>query len=263
MRAGPGGGSIPTLNACNRPKDAVLANPPDRIAQFAVSPATSSAHLDALTASGRQFLTICQYAKGLRGNATLRPRSVLITVGDGFADFANNAPLAQTERDPPRTTGTHRPGSGERISGGRHAAVRPPHRCGSSWCEDRRPVPNSRPARLPSECETAAKLSRSGDLLAGTLERRNGSFAYSHSYWRRRVWRLVGEAGFQSAYSVGEAFSSVQDHPPTVSRPIVWAGINGSTAAWMNGSSARVLSRQHRVLAFGCRRAQHIRQASA
>lgn len=47
------------------------------------------------------------------------------------------------------------------------------------------------------------------------------------------------------------------------SSDLVWAGINGSTAAWMNGSSARVLSRQHRVLAFGCRRARHMRQAPA
>ena len=61
------------------------------------------AHLDAVVASGRQAVTVSQYVDGRSGAAPLPPRPVLITVDDGFADFAGNALPALTERGLPST----------------------------------------------------------------------------------------------------------------------------------------------------------------
>src|SRR5690348_2124470 len=82
---------------------AITADPADWIAQFAVTPAVFGAHLDAVVASGRQPLTVSQYTDGLTGKIPLPPRPVLITVDDGFADFADNALPALTERKLPST----------------------------------------------------------------------------------------------------------------------------------------------------------------
>ena len=68
---------------------AITADPPAWIAPFAVTPAAFRAHLDAVVASGRQPLTVSQYIDGRSGTAPLPPRPVLITVDDGFADFAD------------------------------------------------------------------------------------------------------------------------------------------------------------------------------
>ncbi len=70
---------------------AITDDPPDWIAEFAVTPAVFAAHLDAVVASGRQPLTVSQYTDGLHGKIPLPPRPVLITVDDGFADFAGHA----------------------------------------------------------------------------------------------------------------------------------------------------------------------------
>src|SRR5215472_5235772 len=70
---------------------AVCASPPDWIAPFAVSPQAFAAHMDVVLESGRVPLTVSQYADGLAGRAELPARPVLITVDDGFADFADRA----------------------------------------------------------------------------------------------------------------------------------------------------------------------------
>src|SRR5579871_1082679 len=80
---------------------AITADPADWIAEFSVTPAVFGAHLDAVVASGRQPLTVSQYTDGLNGKIPLPPRPVLITVDDGFADFADNALPALTERKLP------------------------------------------------------------------------------------------------------------------------------------------------------------------
>lgn len=66
-----------------------------------------SAHLDAVIASGRPALTVSQYVDGLHGRIPLPERPVLITVDDGFADFAEHAlpALASGFRAPSRTGG--------------------------------------------------------------------------------------------------------------------------------------------------------------
>jgi len=244
---------------------AVTADPPGWIAPFAVNPAVFAAHLDAVTASGRQALTVSQLVDGLRGNAVLPPRPVVITVDDGFADFADAALPALAQRGLPSTlyittaaladaadtsalpaapmlSSTDLPGlesAGVEIGAHSHT-----HR---------------QLDLLPNQ-EVATDVARCRDLLIATLGHRIRSFAYPHGYSRAGVRRLVGEAGFDSAAAVGNAASTVRDHPLALSRLTVRAGTGPATvAAWMSEPGPGGLPRRRRVLAFGwrqCRRAQ-------
>jgi peptidoglycan/xylan/chitin deacetylase (PgdA/CDA1 family) len=81
----------------------ICESPPDWIAPFTVSPAVFATHLDAIKASGRHALTASEYVDAVRGRAVLPPRPVLITVDDGFADFADYALPALAEREMPST----------------------------------------------------------------------------------------------------------------------------------------------------------------
>ncbi len=244
---------------------AVTDDPPEWIAPFAVSPAAFARHLDAVVASGREPFTVSQYTDGLRGKADLPPRSVLITIDDGFADFADNALPALTARKLPSTlyvaTGA--------LADQSHDCVFPPAQMLRSADLTGLEVAgveigahshtHRQLDRLP-EREVNAELSRSGDLLAGALGHRARSFAYPHGYWRPRVRDLVGEAGFDSACAVGNALSSGRDHPLALSRLMITADTDSArVAGWLSGSGVGVLSRRHRVLAFGWRQYRRAR----
>jgi peptidoglycan/xylan/chitin deacetylase (PgdA/CDA1 family) len=243
----------------------VSADPAGWIADFAVSPATFRAHLDAVVASGRQPLTVSQLADGRRGQGPLPARPVVITVDDGFADFADHALPALADRKLPSTL---------YVTTGCLA--------GKSWESVLPPADMLRAADLPgleaagveigahshthpqmdllSGRAAADELTRSHDLLAETLGHRIRSFAYPHGYWRRRVRHLVGAAGFDSACAVGNSLCSAQDHPLALSRLMVGAGTDASViAGWLDGSGARVISPRHRVLAYGWRQYRRAR----
>jgi peptidoglycan/xylan/chitin deacetylase (PgdA/CDA1 family) len=244
---------------------AVTDDPPAWIAPFAVSPAAFAGHLDAVVASGRQPLTVSQYTDGLRGKAALPPRSVLITVDDGFADFAGNALPVLTARKLPSTLYVATGALADRS----HDCVLPPAQMlrtadltglEEAGVEIGAHSHTHRQLDLLPAQEVAAELSRSGDLLAQALGHRIRSFAYPHGYWRPRVRSLVGEAGFDSACAVGNTLSSGRDHPLALSRLMITASTDSArVASWLNGSGVGVLSRKQRVLAFGwrqCRRAR-------
>jgi peptidoglycan/xylan/chitin deacetylase (PgdA/CDA1 family) len=248
---------------------AITDDPPSWIAPFAISPAAFASHLDAVVASGRQPLTVSQYADGLRGAASLPPRPVLITFDDGFADFASNAVPALAARQLPSTLYVTTGALADR-----------PYECVLPTADMLRSTQlagltsagvelgahshTHRQLDLLPPRQVAAELWRSGDLLAQTLGCPVRSFAYPHSYWRAAVRRLVGEAGFDSACAVGNALSSAADHPLALSRLMVRAGTSASTvAAWLSGSGAGVLSGRRRVLAFGWRQYRRLGQAQA
>jgi peptidoglycan/xylan/chitin deacetylase (PgdA/CDA1 family) len=237
----------------------VSDEPAGWIADFAVSPGTFRAHLDAVVASGRQPLTVSQLADGLRGHGPLPARPVVVTVDDGFADFADHALPALAERKLPSTL---------YVTTGCLA--------GQSWECVLPPADMLRAADLPgleaagveigahshthpqmdllSGRAATDELIRSRDRLAETLGHRIRSFAYPHGYWRRRVRHLVGAAGFDSACAVGNSLCSAQDHPLALSRLMIRAGTDASMITrWLDGSGAQVLSPRHRVLAYGWR----------
>ncbi|HUY48265.1 MAG TPA: polysaccharide deacetylase family protein [Streptosporangiaceae bacterium] len=243
----------------------VSANPPGWITPFAVSPAEFAGHLDAVTASGRQPLTVSQYADGLRGRAVLPPRPVLITVDDGFADFARFALPALAERNLPSTlyvtTGALTDlGGGSVLPPAAMLAAADLPGLEAAGVEIGAHSHTHRQLDLLPGREAAAELLRSRDLLAEALGHHIRSFAYPHGYWRARVRRLAGEAGFDSACAVGNALSSARDHPLALSRLMVRAGISAPTvAAWLSGTGAAPMPHGRRVLAFGWRQFRRAR----
>ncbi len=237
----------------------VCADPPEWIAPYSVSPETFSAHLDAVAASGRQPLTVSQYAGVLRGSGSLPPRAVLITVDDGFADFADHILPALAARKMPSTlyvtTGA--------LEGRRAESVLPPARMLRST-----DLPGLEAAGveigahshthrqldvLPAR-EVERELSLSGALLAEWLGHGIRSFAYPHGYWRPGILPLVREAGFDTACAVGNSFSSAADRMLTLPRLMVTAHTDGpAVAAWLAGSGPPVTARSYRGSAFAWR----------
>jgi peptidoglycan/xylan/chitin deacetylase (PgdA/CDA1 family) len=244
----------------------ISTDPAEWIAPYTVSPKVFAAHLDVVSASGRQPLTVSHYADALRGRAVMPPRPVLVTVDDGFADFADHALPALTERNMPSTlyvtTGA--------LSDQARECVLPP-----AAMLRRADLPGLEAAGVEigahshahwqldimSDRVVKADLARSRDLLAETLGHPIRSFAYPHGHWRGSVRRLVGEAGFDSACAVGNSLSSPTDHPLAFSRLMIRAEDGASAiAAWMNGDRVGTLPRRHRVLAFGWRQYRRFRQ---
>ena len=237
----------------------VCADPPEWIAPYTVSPETFSAHLDAILASGRQPLTVSQYVDGLRGAANFPSAgAVLITIDDGFADFAENALPALVHRKIPSTlyvtTGA--------LADCRQETVLPPARMlrtadlpglEAEGVEIGAHSQTHRQMDILPVREVKRELSLSGMLLSERLGHSIRSFAYPHGYWRRRILQLVQEAGFDSACAVGNSLSSAADRM-ALPRLMVMAHTDTLTvAAWLKGSGPPVTSRSYRASAFAWR----------
>ena len=250
----------------------ISADPPGWIAPFTVSPAMFSAHLDEVVASGRQPITVSQLADGLHGKARLPARPVLVTVDDGFADFADNAMPALAERRLPSTLYVT---TGALAGKGRETVLPQADMLHvtdlpgleAAGAEIGAHSHTHRQLDLLRQSQITDEVSRSRDMLAEALGHPIRSFAYPHGYWRAKVLRLVGAAGFDSACAVGNALCSAHDHPLALSRLMVRASTEASVvAAWLNGSGAWVLPPQHRLLAYGWRqyrRGQQFRRLRA
>ena len=244
---------------------AVTADPPEWIAPFAVSPAIFAAHLDTVIASGRQPVTVSQYADSLHGSAALPPKPVLITVDDGFADFADNALPALTER---KLSSTLYVTTGA-LSGRKNESVLPPADMLSgadlpgleaAGVEIGAHSHTHRQLDLLPRRAVTDELSRSGSLLAEILGHRVRTFAYPHGYWSGTVRRLVGHAGFDSCCAVGEALASSRDHPLALSRFMVRADTDVSTVqAWLDAPRSDVMPGRRRALAFAWRQYRRVR----
>jgi peptidoglycan/xylan/chitin deacetylase (PgdA/CDA1 family) len=235
---------------------AVCTDPPDWIAPYAVSPATFRAHLDAVAGSGRQPLTVSQYSDALTGKIPCPERAVLITVDDGFADFADNALPALAERKMPSTlyvtTGALADGRQESVLPRASMLSRTHMReLEAAGVEIGAHSHTHRQLDLLPDREVAYELSLSGDLLAQELGHRIRSFAYPHGYWRRRMLALAQVAGFDSACAVANMHSSATDQMLALPRLMVRRDTDAATvAAWMDGFGT---SRSYRASAFAWR----------
>jgi peptidoglycan/xylan/chitin deacetylase (PgdA/CDA1 family) len=247
----------------------VNPDPPSWIAPFSVSPATFAAHLDEIVASGRQPLTVSQYVDGLAGRDVLPPRPVLITVDDGFADFADHALAALVERNLPSTlyvtTGA--------LSDRKQEAVLPWARMLASTdlagleaagVEIGAHTHTHRQLDLLQRGAVVDEVLRSGSILAAILGHRIRSFAYPHGYWSMSVRRLIGQAGFDSSCAVGGTFSSDRDHQLALSRFMVRSDTDVATVrAWMTASTWHVRSCCRRALALSWRQYRRVRYGAA
>jgi peptidoglycan/xylan/chitin deacetylase (PgdA/CDA1 family) len=247
----------------------VNADPPSWIAPFSVSPATFADHLDEIVSSGRQPLTVSQYVDGLAGRYALPPRPVLITVDDGFADFADHALPALTKRNLPSTLYVT---TGALSDRNQDAVLPPAHMLNSTdlagleaaGVEIGAHAHSHRQLDLLQPQTVADEAARSGAILAEILEHPVRSFAYPHGYWNRRVRHLIGQAGYDSSCAVGETFASDRDHHLALSRLTVRSGTDAATVrAWMTASTPHVQTDRRRFLAFGWRQFRRLRYRKA
>lgn len=246
----------------------VSPDPPSWIAPYSVSPATFAVHLDEVVSSGRQPLTVSQYVDGLAGRGVLPPRPVLITFDDGFADFADHALGALTERNLPSTlyvtTGA--------LSDRKNEAVLPSARMLASTdlagleaagVEIGAHAHTHRQLDLLQRRDVTDEAVRSGSILADALGHRIRSFAYPHSYWNSGVRRIIDEAGFDSSCAVAETFSSAREHQLALSRFMLRADTDVATVrSWLAASTRHVHSAhsaRRRALAFGWRQYRRVR----
>jgi peptidoglycan/xylan/chitin deacetylase (PgdA/CDA1 family) len=244
---------------------AVSDNPPGWVARYTVSPATFAAQLDLVVASGRVPLTVSGYVDGQR-DGTLPERPVLITVDDGFADFASAALPILAERNLPSTLYVTTGALADR----RRDSVLP---AAAMLQSSDLPGLEAAGVEIGAHSHTHRQLDlltpdvladdifRSRDMLADVLGHHIRSFAYPHGYWRARVRRLVAAAGFDSACGLAQTHSFAGEHPLALSRLMLHADTSVSTvAAWLSGSGARIVSPRRRVLSFGWRQYRRARQ---
>lgn len=243
---------------------AICSDPPDWIAPFTTAPADFARHLDAVLASGARALTVSQYVDGLRGAAPLPSKPVLITFDDGFADFADTAVTALTDRG---LASTLYVATGSLRDQRRQSALPPAAMLSSSDLAGLEAAgveigAHSHTHRqldtLPAR-EVAVELARSADLLAQTLGHRIRSVAYPYGYWRSQSRRLAEAAGFDSGCAVGNALTTIRDHPLALSRLTVRRETNAETiAAWLSGTGAGRTGRSRRLLACGWRQCRRV-----
>jgi peptidoglycan/xylan/chitin deacetylase (PgdA/CDA1 family) len=186
-------------------------------------------------------------------------------VDDGFADFADHALPALTERKLPSTlyvtTGS--------LSDRKQEAVLPPAPMLASTdlagleaagVEIGAHTHTHRHLDLLPRSALADEVTRSGSILAEALGHHVRSFAYPHGYWSNAVRRAVGQAGFDSSCAVGEALASDRDHPLSLSRLMLRQDTDLATVRdWLAAPASYARSNGSRILAFGWRQYRRIR----
>jgi peptidoglycan/xylan/chitin deacetylase (PgdA/CDA1 family) len=246
----------------------ISADPPEWIAPFSISPACFARHLDAIAASGRVPLTVSQYVDGLSGKCALPQSPVIITIDDGFADFAQNALPALVSRSMCSTLYVTTGALADRADDW----VLPPAdmlqaadlpRLEAAGVEIGAHSHTHRQMDLLTESDVTTEVSRSATILESILGHRIRSFAYPHGYWTTRVRHQLASAGFDSACAVADAFSSDHDNYLALSRLMVRSDTGEhEVVSWMNGSGARAVPR-HRALAFGWRQRRRLQVLTA
>ena len=249
--------------------------PGGRFAPWTLTRELFAEHLDHLVEQGWTAFTITDLLRCRELGASLPPRSLAITVDDGFADFARNAWPELRRRGLPATLyvtaglvgGSSRwlapLGAGDlpMLDGeeltelaeqgceiGAHSLTHPELDC----------LPLDRAER---------EVRGSKEVLEDLLDRPVRSFAYPHGYHDRWVRRLVVDAGFESACGVHDALSHTEDDAFSLARVTVMADTDVTWLERVLRGQGAPLARQRERLRTQAwrtvRRHRHRRSAEA
>jgi peptidoglycan/xylan/chitin deacetylase (PgdA/CDA1 family) len=221
---------------------------------FTVSPNTFRRQLELVETSGVTVLTVSDFV-ARRETASLPARPAVITFDDGFADFAEQAAPALTERGLGATlyvtTGF--------LAGcpDTPAQARPADRTlhwsqlteiAASGVEIGAHSHNHSHLDTLSPAAARADIARSKALLEDELRRPVESFAYPNGYSSPSVRRAVRGAGYLSACAVRNTLSSTEDDRFALARLTV---LDTTTAedliGWLAGSGAPSPRRRERL----------------
>jgi peptidoglycan/xylan/chitin deacetylase (PgdA/CDA1 family) len=226
----------------------VSDSPPSWIAPRTVAPAAFLEQLRIIADSGLAVVPLRRLVAAIRGGPPLPPRAAVLTFDDGFADFYWTVVEQLAQRDYPSTlfvtTGAiHAPGDVPRGSLLPEAEM-------LNWRQlsglDAYGVEIGGHSRTHAQLDTLSgrALWEEIVLCKRELEEAVGhpvtAFAYPHGYSSAAVRRKLGRAGWQSACTAGNAFSSTTDEPMCIPRLAVRAGTTPQTfQSWTEGRGSR------------------------
>jgi peptidoglycan/xylan/chitin deacetylase (PgdA/CDA1 family) len=203
-------------------------SPRGRFASFTVSWATFVQHLDLLVELGFTTVTVGQLIERRSAGNPLPDRTAVITVDDGFADFADawpelkgrglNATLyvtAGTIGQTSRWLAPLRAGDVPMLSAAQL------HQLAVDGCEIGAHSVTHPQLDCLSLAAASAEIRQSKIVLEQTLGRRVDTFAYPYGYHSRTVKQLVVAAGYTSATAVRNSVSHIDDDPYALARVTV------------------------------------------
>ena len=194
---------------------------------WTVSPAIFASHIDAVTASGRDAMTVSQIAEALRGERPLPARPVGITFDDGFSDnydalfWLQTRGLVSTIYITTSEIGRRNRLSPQQVAG---LAGAPSVEVGAHAVRHRR-------LDELDIGELITEVRDSKSELEELAQAGVGSFAYPHGAFDRRVRQAVMDAGYRSAAAVKNALSHERDDPFAIARWTVTAGTSAARIA--------------------------------
>jgi peptidoglycan/xylan/chitin deacetylase (PgdA/CDA1 family) len=186
---------------------------------FTVSRSQFAAHLDRLLALEFVTLTVGQMVERVSTQLPLPERTAVITVDDGFADFAANAWPELQER---KMKATLYVTAG--FIGGRSSWLAPLQADKMAMLDRQQLVDlavqgceigahsmtHSQLDCLPRH-QAAQEIRQCKDILEQALGQSVNSFAYPHGYHDREVRQMVMDSGYSSASAVKDALSHADD----------------------------------------------------
>lgn len=205
----------------------VSATASPRFRPYAVAPDLFAEHMQILSRSGFDTLTVSELVETLVGSRkTSNRRVAVVTFDDGFSDFAEAAwPVLDSFRIAATLyIATDYLGATSRWLEDLGDGERPMltqnqvRALADSGVEIGAHGQSHRELDVLSEAEARAEIAGSKQSLESVVERRVDTFAYPHGYHGNNVRRLVIDAGFTSACAVKEGASSPEDDPFALAR---------------------------------------------
>ncbi|WP_254708453.1 polysaccharide deacetylase family protein [Streptomyces lunaelactis] len=245
---------------------AVMDDPPDWIAEFAVTPKEFGAQLDAIVASGRTPVTISALVDHFAGRGPLPLRPVVLTFDDGFADLPGPTAEALAARALPATayltTGAITPGRRSLLPPAPMMTLAQVPRLEQYGMEvGAHTVTHPQLDTLPAGA-LRRELTESKAVLEDVVGHEVTHLAYPHGYNSRGVRKAVARAGYASAVAVRHALSSETDEAYRIARLILRRGHTvADIEAWMDGRGAPVAPFPDSLPTMGWRLCRRIRAA--
>jgi peptidoglycan/xylan/chitin deacetylase (PgdA/CDA1 family) len=244
----------------------VSDTPTGDFSPFTVSRSQFAAHLDRLLALEFQTLTIGQMVERVRAHLPVPERTAVITVDDGFADFATNAWPELQKRGMNATLYVT-----AGVIGGQSSWLAPLHAdhmamldrhqlldLAAQGCEIGAHTMSHPPLDCLPRSRAVQEIRQSKDLLEQVLSQPVNSFAYPHGYHDREVRQMVVDSGFASASAVKDALSHAEDDRFALARVTVKSDFDQTKIDQV--LAGRGLSRARRGERWRTRGWRHVRR---
>jgi peptidoglycan/xylan/chitin deacetylase (PgdA/CDA1 family) len=250
----------------------VADTPTGRFGPYTVTRAQFAAHLDRVAEHGYRTVSVQQLVEALRAEEPVPARTAVITVDDGFADFAENGWPELASRGMTATlyatTGT---------VGGRSTWLAPLgaghlpmlsrqqlRDLADDGCEIGAHSVNHPQLDCLRRDEAQREVRDSKDELEQLLGRPVTTFAYPHGHHDRHVRQMVVDAGFTSATAVRNALSHHADDPFALARVTVTDRFSpGDIDRLLLGRGAPLAPRRERWRTRGSRVVRRLRYRRA